>query len=52
MTTGPHDEQPSEAAVEEDLKWPLGFITLLVLAGLYLLWRFAQLGVRFFEWAF
>lgn len=33
---------------DEELKWPWGFITIIVLAALYLVWRFVQLGARLF----
>ena len=51
MTGVPRDE-PVEEAVEigDELKWPIGFITVLVLAGLYLMWRLIELGIRLFDW--
>ena len=55
MTTEPHEERIDEAGEfddEEELKWPFGFIAVLVLAGIYLLWRLIDLGVRFFQWVF
>ena len=54
MTTEPHEHQVPDVVDEtdEELRWPIGFITMLVLAGLYLAWRFIDLGIRFFRWAF
>ena len=34
---------PSPPAGEEELKWPFGFMAVLVLAALYLVWRLIQL---------
>lgn len=39
---------PAEV-VEEELKWPIGFITVLVLAALYLGWRLIQLLWRILD---
>ena len=36
------DAVASSEVVEEELKWPIGFITILVLAALYLGWRLIQ----------
>ena len=53
MTTEPHEERIDEGVEDdEELKWPFGFIAVLVLAGLYLVWRLIDLGVRFFQWVF
>ena len=57
MTTEPDEDQvpdvvdPNEVEVE-DPGWPFGFITMLVLAGLYLIWRLTDLTIRFLRWAF
>ncbi len=56
MTSEPFDEtaaDPVEGAEEiEEPGWPVGFLAMLVLAGLYLLWRLIDLGIRFFRWVF
>ena len=55
MTTEPHEEYLEEAVGEDDeeeLSWPFGFIAVLVLAALYLMWRLIDLAIRFFQWAF
>ncbi|MCP3977463.1 MAG: hypothetical protein GY720_23485 [bacterium] len=39
----------SAGNVEEELKWPIGFITILVLAALYLGWRLIQLLGRILD---
>lgn len=35
---------------EDDPGWPIGFLLFVGLGALYLIVRFVQLGVRFFEW--
>lgn len=35
---------------DEDLKWPAGFITVVVLAVFYLGWRLIQLTARLIDW--
>ena len=55
MTTEPHEEHLDEtldAEDEDELKWPFGFIAVLVLAALYLAWRLIDLGIRFLQWVF
>ncbi len=47
------DQQPAhEQTVEEDLKWPVGFIVMVGLAGLYLVLRFIQMGGWLIDWLF
>lgn len=36
-------EQPQDPSVDEE-KWPIGFMTIVGLAALYLLWRLVQAG--------
>lgn len=40
---------PDAEVAEEELKWPIGFITILVLAALYLGWRLIQLLGRILD---
>ena len=35
------NEQPQQERVDDE-KWPIGFMTILGLAALYLLWRMVQ----------
>jgi hypothetical protein len=43
-------EHSVEMPDEEDPGWPVGFMVMTGLAALYLVVRFVQLGVRFFQW--
>ena len=46
-------QQPTpDRTAEEDLKWPIGFIVMVSLAGLYLLLRFIQMGGWLIDWLF
>jgi hypothetical protein len=39
-------------AVDEELPWPIGFMVIVGLAGLYLAWRLIQLIGRGLDWLF
>lgn len=43
-------EHPVDAENAEDPGWPVGFLVVSALAGLYLVVRLVQLVVRLFEW--
>lgn len=43
------DEAEIAAPTDEELKWPIGFITVLILAALYLGWRLIQLLGRILD---
>ncbi len=49
--TSEHQSQP-EATAEEDLKWPIGFIAMVIAAALYLGLRLVQLAGRAIDWLF
>jgi hypothetical protein len=47
------DHQPAtDQTSEDDLKWPIGFIVIVTLAGLYLALRFVQVGGWLIDWLF
>lgn len=50
MTTEPNPEVSGVDESVEDPGWPFGFIAALVLATLYLTWRFIDLGIRLVRW--
>ena len=44
--------QDNETQYVEDPGWPGGFIAVLALAGIYLIWRITDLVIRFLRWMF
>ena len=43
---------PSEPTAEDDLKWPIGFIVMVTLAGLYVVLRLIQMAGWAIDWLF
>ena len=39
----PSESDSASAATEEEVKWPIGFMLILVLASIYVGWRVVQM---------